>query len=272
MRRPSFQFYPADWRNNAKLRRCSWAARGVWIELMGLLHDSDEYGMLRWPLKQLAQALGCPLKLLNELVECGVLYGTEKGVCEAMVFTPRSGRREGAPVELVAAQAGPIWFSPRMVRDEYVRTVRGESTRFGEGGKPPAKPKKASPKPPIGEGLDETPSPRQGDGSTSSSSSSVPNGTTADARQRFEMHEAWQPDEVSLKTQLRMQAVPLTAITTELVLEFVAFWLTRSMADTQGGWCHRLVKHAKGQAARVASGAQPAAGTVDDWAAEGVVL
>lgn len=262
MRRPAFQFYPADWRNNAKLRRCSWAARGVWIELMGLMHDSDEYGVLRWPLKQIAQALGAPLKLLNELVECGVLYGAERDECEAMIYTPRSGRRDGEPVELVPAQIGPIWYSPRMVRDEYVRAVRGEASRFGEDGKPPKKGKKASPKPPIGEGIDETPSRRQGDGSTSSSSSSsspsVANATSgggaADARRRrFEMHEAWQPDEVSLRAHLRTAGVSLEALTPDLVAEFVTFWLTRPDDDTHAGWCRRLVQHAVRTRARQAA-------------------
>src|SRR5713226_5956827 len=50
MKRPAFQFYPGDWRSNAKLRRCSFAERGIWLEVMCLLHDSDEYGVLRWPL------------------------------------------------------------------------------------------------------------------------------------------------------------------------------------------------------------------------------
>lgn len=263
MKRPAFQFYPADWRNNAKLRRCSWAARGVWIELMGLMHDSDEYGVLRWPLKQIAQALGAPVKLLNELVECGVLYGAERGDCEAMIYTPRSGRREGEPVELVPAQAGPIWFSPRMVRDEYVRTVRGEASRFGEDGKPPKNGKKASPKPPIGECIDEAPSRRQGDGSSSSSSSSpsVANATSgggaADARRRrFEMHEAWQPDEVTLRVHVRTAGIGLDALSPDLIGEFVAFWLTRPDDDTHAGWCRRLVQHAVRTRSRQA--AQPA--------------
>lgn len=248
MKRPSFQFYPADWRNNAKLRRCSWAARGVWIELLGLMHDSDEYGVLRWPLRQIAQALGCPLKLLNELVECGVLYGCEKGVCEPMVYTPRSGRRTGTPVTLIDAQHGPVWYSPRMVRDEYVRAVRGESSRFVDGGNP-------SPKGGIGAGISDAPTRRQGDGSTSSSSSStsVAIATSVDARQRFEMHEDWQPDQVNLTAQLRMQGVQPELVTDELVAEFVAFWCTKSVADSQGGWCHRLVKRAKEQAVLAAA-------------------
>lgn len=131
MRRPSFQFYPDDWRNNANLRRCSWAARGVWVEVMCLLHDSDRYGVLTWSLKELAHALGCPLATLRELVAKGVLKGCDSGLCEPLVYVPRSGRRNGEPVELLAAQPGPVWFSSRMVRDEYVRTHAGAATRFG---------------------------------------------------------------------------------------------------------------------------------------------
>lgn len=258
MKRPAFQFYPADWRNNAKLRRCSWAARGVWIELMGLMHDSDEYGVLRWPLKQIAQALGAPVKLLTELVECGVLYGAERGDCEAMIYTPRSGRRDGEPVELVREQAGPIWYSPRMVRDEYVRTVRGEASRFGEDGKPPKNGKKPSPKPPIGEGLDEAPSRRQGDGSTSTSSSSpsVANATSGGEarRRRFEMFEDWEPDEVNLRVHLRTAGLALEQLSPDLLREFIGFWLTRPTDDTHAGWCRRLVQHAIRVQAQTAAG------------------
>lgn len=166
MKRPSFQFYPADWRNNANLRRCTWEARGVWVEVMGLLHDSDEYGLLRWPLKEIAQALGAPMRAVQELVSKGVLKGTDRGECEAFVYTPRSGRKDGKPVLLVDAQEGPVWYSSRMVRDEYVRTIRGQETRFGDDPKPaPKTPPKAAPNPPFGEG--------QGDGSTSSSTSTT---------------------------------------------------------------------------------------------------
>lgn len=269
MKRPSFQFYPADWRNNAKLRRCSWAARGVWIELMGLMHDSDEYGLLRWPLKQIAQALGCPVKLLNELVDCGVLYGCAQGKCEPFIYTPRSGRKNGEPVELVAAQAGPVWYSPRMVRDEYVRANAGASTRFRAPSQPPEPAPEHSPS--HREGEDES----DGSSSTSSSSTSVPNGTSVDARRRFEMFEQWQPDEVNLASQLRMQGVGTGAITETLVSEFVAFWMTKSLADTQGGWCHRLVKWVKACAVRaeaVKATGKPLDPQADDWAGQGVML
>lgn len=270
MKRPSFQFYPADWRNNAKLRRCSWEARGVWIELLGLLHDSDNYGVLSWPLKEIAQALGAPLKALKELVDKGVLYGTDKGECEPFVYTPRSGRKNGEPVALVPAQQGPVWFSPRMVRDEYVRTVRGESTRFSED----QTPKNPSPKGGLGASNGAAPSQRQGDGSTSSSTSTTtaPIGASVEVRQRFEMRLDWQPDELNLKAQTVQLAVAPSLITPAMVAEFRAFWINRDTADSQGGWCHRLVKWVKSQAVRNAVNAQASGDGDDDWAGQGVRL
>lgn len=167
MKRPSFQFYPGDWQANSNLRRCTHAEKGAWLDVMCLLHDQPEYGQLRWPLKEIAQAIGASLGLVRGLVTKGVLKGDDKHVAEAFIYTPRSGRKDGEPVTLVAIQAGPLWYSSRMVKDEYVRTIRGESTRFGE---TPKDAPKASPKPPFGDGSSSSsPSPPSG--------SSVPDGT-----------------------------------------------------------------------------------------------
>lgn len=164
MKRPAFQFYPADWRNNAKLRRCSWAARGAWIDVLGLLHDSDEYGVLRWPLKEIAQAVGCPLALVKELADKGVLKGCDTGRCTALRYAPMHAGRRGPEVVLVAEQSGPVWYSSRFVRDEFIRLARGAGTRFGESPDPP-------PKGGIGEAPKPPPSRRQGDGASSTSTS-----------------------------------------------------------------------------------------------------
>lgn len=197
MRRPSFQFYPADWRNNANLRRCSPAARGIWVDVMCVLHDSDEYGVVRWPLVDLANSANAPIKLVRELVEKNVLKGGDKQLLAAFIYTPRSGRKNGPPVTLLATQEGPIWYSSRMVKDEYVRTIRGETTRFSDGeGESPNKALKSSPKPPIG------------DGSTSSSSSTptvntVPIGTDGDAvkpASDFTKAELWSAGKSLLRT------------------------------------------------------------------------
>ncbi len=131
MTRPSFQFYPADWQANANLRRCTRAEKSVWLDVMCLMHDSEEYGILRWTLKDISVAASCKVSELRALVTKGVLKGADDGQqCEPYVYVPRSGRKNGTPVTLIAAQPGPLWYSSRMVRDEYVRRNAGAATRF----------------------------------------------------------------------------------------------------------------------------------------------
>jgi hypothetical protein len=168
MKRPSFQFYPADWRINSKLRRCSEAARGAWVDIMCVLHDADEYGICRWPLNELAQVAGVPLKLARELAAKDVLKGADNNAAD-YVFTPRHAGRDGQPVTLVTSNAGPLWYCSRFVRDEYIRQRRGQGTRFGDENAPPNNTPKTTPKPTIGDDL--------GDGPTSSSSSTLKTST-----------------------------------------------------------------------------------------------
>ncbi|MDR0274140.1 MAG: hypothetical protein LBI48_02130 [Burkholderiaceae bacterium] len=184
MKRPAFQFYPGDWQANSNLRRCTHAEKGAWIDVMCLLHDGEEYGQLRWPLKEIAQAIGVPVVLLRGLVAKGVLKGNDERVSEPFIYTPRSGGKDGEPVTLVPLQDGPLWYSSRMVKDEYVRINRGKGTRFGDDiGDAPKLSPNHSPKPPFGEDFGEQkrspnhspkppPTRREGDGSSSSSSSS----------------------------------------------------------------------------------------------------
>lgn len=102
-----------------------------------ILHDQDEYGVVRWPLKQLAQAVHASVSSLRNLVQKDILKGADTGsTCEAFIYTPRSGRKDGEPVVLIAEQPGPIWYSSRMVRDEYVKNNAGAATRFGGDGPP----------------------------------------------------------------------------------------------------------------------------------------
>ena len=116
---------------------------------MCLLHDSEEYGVLRWPLKEIAAAASCKLSDLKGLINKGVLKGGDDFLRQPFIYTPRSGRQDGTPVVLIGEQAGPLWYSSRMVRDEYVRTIRGDSSRFS--GTPKPSPTE-SPKPPFGDG------------------------------------------------------------------------------------------------------------------------
>ena len=137
MKRPSFQFYPADWRSNTNLRRCSLAARGAWVDVMCVLHDSDEYGIIRWPLAELASVASVPIDLLNELVAKHVLKGSD-GAVEAFHHTTRHAGKDGATHTLITAGAGPCWLSSRMVVDEWRRHASGGDTRFGSPDRQPS--------------------------------------------------------------------------------------------------------------------------------------
>lgn len=174
MKRPSFQFYPADWRNNAKLRRCSEAARGAWIDVLCLMHDADEYGVLRWPLAEIARAAGLPLKLLKELAGREVIKGGDEG-CAAYSHTPMHARKKGDPVTLLERTSSPCWYSSRLLVDEWRRSVSGGSTRFKSTDDAPrggmvngGAREKASPRHAPGN----SPGARRGAGATSTSTSS----------------------------------------------------------------------------------------------------
>jgi len=183
MKRPSFQFYPADWMANAKLRRCTEAARGAWVDVMCVLHDFDEYGVCRWPLEDLARAAGVSPGSIQELVDKDVLKGADANA-RAFIHTPRTGNVEGAPVTLVKTEdGGPCWYSPRMVHDEWVRTRRGGRTRFTPENQPTRIPNR-----PVGT--------RQGNGasSPSSSSSNLSSSTSTTVEETFVRAQLEAPD------------------------------------------------------------------------------
>lgn len=163
--RPSFQFYPADWLANTNLRRCSEAARGVWIDVLCVLHGSDEYGVIRWPMADLARAANAPLKMVKELSDKGVLKGGDKNAADFR-WAPTHAGQKGDEVILVVAGDGPVWYCSRFVKDEYKRQRRGANNRFTSDKQPPKAPPKTTPKVGIGDA--------EGDGAISPSIKELP--------------------------------------------------------------------------------------------------
>lgn len=169
---PSFQFYPADWRNDLALRACSPAARGFWIDIICLLHTAEEYGIFRMRLTALATACGAPIELLEELAAANVLKGSDTGMLEPFCYRPRHARAFGEPIQLIAAGNKPVWFCARMVIDEHKRTRTGEGTRFTSLNNPNKRPIVA-PTGREGDGSTDAKGDAGGDGSSASSSASV---------------------------------------------------------------------------------------------------
>jgi hypothetical protein len=62
---PFFKFYPGDWMKDPALRSVSIAARGLWIDMLCLMHESDRRGYLQHATgkpvtaEQLARMTGC---------------------------------------------------------------------------------------------------------------------------------------------------------------------------------------------------------------------
>lgn len=105
MKRPSFQFYPRDWRNDPALQMVSLAAKGLWIEMICIMHEADPYGHLKIGEKiifpqHLSHIVRSDLTTVNELL----------GELESFAIFSRNDE-------------GCI-YSKRMIRDEKIRNDR----------------------------------------------------------------------------------------------------------------------------------------------------
>src|SRR5262245_17711629 len=96
MKRPSFQWYPNDWLSAPDVRACSIAARGLWIDMICMMHQGTPYGHLTINGKvylegTLAKISGISENedkaALEELESLGVFSRTPEGViyCRRMV-------------------------------------------------------------------------------------------------------------------------------------------------------------------------------------------
>jgi hypothetical protein len=114
MKAPAFQFYPGDWRKDPELRSVSLTARGLWIELMCLMHESSRPGFLQtktgkgYTNQQLSQMVGTDI----QTIEICLTEIEANGV---------SHREEGTG----------ILYSKRMVEDARISKVRREAGKQG---------------------------------------------------------------------------------------------------------------------------------------------
>lgn len=86
---PWMKFYPTDWKADSALKMCGAAARGVWMEMVCIMHESEPRGQLTVqgrPVRpeQLSSLSGIPLDhvvlCLAELLENGVYSVKKNGV------------------------------------------------------------------------------------------------------------------------------------------------------------------------------------------------
>jgi hypothetical protein len=113
MKLPAFQFYPADWRKDPGVQSLDFHTRGVWFEILCIMHESSERGVL------LLNGLPMPEDALSRMLGLDKQILTT-GLTTLLTYGVASRRGEDGAI-----------YSRRMVRDENTRKVRAESGKLG---------------------------------------------------------------------------------------------------------------------------------------------
>ena len=113
MKLPAIQFYPGDWHKDQGVQALDLAQRGAWFELLLMMHDSDERGVLLvngapMPDAVIARRLGLDNQSANQILTTLLTFGV-------------ASRRE----------SDGALFCRRMVKDEKLRRVRTEAGKKG---------------------------------------------------------------------------------------------------------------------------------------------
>lgn len=113
MKLPALQFYPGDWRKDPGVQSLNYFDRGVWFEILCLMHESTERGKLLlngqpMPDDALATILGLDKQILTTTLTTLLTYGV-------------ASRDE---------ETGAL-INRRMVKDEDLRQKRTEAGKLG---------------------------------------------------------------------------------------------------------------------------------------------
>lgn len=126
--RIELRFQAGRWLNDRRLRSCSPAARGVWVDVQFHLLAQDRPGVTMAALAKVAKDTGADIALLRELATAGVLRGSDRGGAE-FTWAPSHAGRKGEPIVLLSVDDGACWYCPELVREAYVRERRASSIR-----------------------------------------------------------------------------------------------------------------------------------------------
>jgi hypothetical protein len=113
MKLPAIQFYPGDWHKDQGVQALDLLQRGAWFELLLMMHDSDERGVLLvngqpMPDAVIARRLGLDNQSANQILTTLLTYGV-------------ASRRD----------TDGALFCRRMVKDENLRQVRTAAGKKG---------------------------------------------------------------------------------------------------------------------------------------------
>jgi hypothetical protein len=132
MSNPWMKFYPSAWRSDPALRVCSLAARGLWIEMLCLMHEAEPRGTLR-----------INGNAMNARQIAALVGGNSAEVQRCLAELEAAG--------VYSRDANGVIFSRRMVRD----TLKAEKDKANgaEGGSPLLKGVNPPDNPPVKAGV-----------------------------------------------------------------------------------------------------------------------
>ena len=137
MNQPWLKFYPSDWRADPALRMCSLMARGLWMEMLCLMHEAVPRGSLlingnQVTGKQLAALCGASLtdtvRCMGELAGAGVFSREEDGTIYSRRMRRDEAKSQGGKVE-VEKKWGP---SNSQTRAQRLSAARQKATHTPE--------------------------------------------------------------------------------------------------------------------------------------------
>ncbi len=110
---PAIQFYVGDWRKDPSVQSLNYHDRGVWFEMICLMHESEERGKLvlnghPMPIDALARLLGLDKQILTTTLTTLVEYGVASQCPDTGIISNR-----------------------RMIRDEEIRKTRANCGKLG---------------------------------------------------------------------------------------------------------------------------------------------
>ena len=131
MKLPAFQFYPGDWLKDPAVRALSFAARGLWIDMIAIMSECNPRGYLRLNGKpiigdQLARMTGGQIdevqRLLKELETAGVFSRDRHHT----IYSRRIVRDER--LNEVRRNAGKLGGNPVLLNQKLTTQVKQKPT------------------------------------------------------------------------------------------------------------------------------------------------
>lgn len=151
---PAFHFYVGDWKKDPAVRACGLAARGLWFEMLCLMHEAPDRGHLMLvtgrpiAVDQLARMVGSTpsevTDLLAELEQVGVFSRTPAGVIYSrrMVRDEKKRRR--------CSDAGKLGGNPALKRCPKGESKLKPTPSSSSSVSASASAEKKTPLPPVG--------------------------------------------------------------------------------------------------------------------------